>query len=173
MKLALELAVEARDTGEVPVGAVVVLDGKIVGRGRNASVCRVDPTAHAEVLALRDAAARVGNYRLVGATLYSTVEPCLMCLGAAMHARISRVVYGASEQRVSALARLEALRESGAGFNHRFETVSGVLADSAAELLIEFFRARRVTREGPPDGGMELTDVMARAGGAAGSPRAL
>ena len=89
MELALELAVLARDHGEVPVGAVVVLDGAVVGRGHNGSVSRIDPTAHAEVLALRDASTRVGNYRLVGATLYSTVEPCLMCLGAAMHARIS------------------------------------------------------------------------------------
>ena len=143
MRLALELAVEARKAGEVPVGAVVAIDGRVVGRGRNRSVSLVDPTAHAEVLALRDAAASLGNYRLVGSTLYCTIEPCLMCIGAAMHARIERVVFGARERRVGATERLEALREIGANFNHRFETVGGVLADEAAHLLLEFFRKRR------------------------------
>jgi tRNA(adenine34) deaminase len=95
MHLALEQAARAREAGEVPVGAVVVLDGTVVGTGHNLSVALNDPTAHAEVLALREAASRVGTYRLVGSTLYCTVEPCLMCLGASLHARVGRVVYGA------------------------------------------------------------------------------
>ncbi len=145
MRLALELARRARDEGEVPVGAIVAFDGTVVGRGHNRSVSLLDPTAHAEVLALREAAAAVGNYRLVGATLYCTVEPCLMCLGAVMHARVGRVVYGAPDRRVGAVARLEALRGIGAHFNHRFETTAGVLADEASGLLLDFFRERRPT----------------------------
>jgi tRNA(adenine34) deaminase len=143
---ALALARAARLAGEVPVGAVVVVDGVIVGSGHNASIARTDPTAHAEVLAIRDAAARIGNYRLVGATLYGTVEPCLMCVGAMLHARIGRLVYGAAESRVSATSRLEDLRGLGASINHRFETVGGVRAGEAASLLLEFFRERRVDR---------------------------
>ncbi len=143
MLLALQEAILAREAGEVPVGAVVVLEDEVVGRGHNASLALNDPTGHAEVLALRDAAARVGNYRLVGATLCCTVEPCLMCLGTAMHARVARVVYGAPDLRVGAIARLESLRASGADFNHRFEAVGGVLAGEASELLLDFFRERR------------------------------
>ena len=109
MQLALEQAGLARDAGEVPVGAIGVLDGEVIGRGHNASVSRTDPTAHAEIVALRDAAARVGNYRLVGATLYCTVEPCLMCLGATMLARVSEVVYGASDPKVGAASVLESM----------------------------------------------------------------
>lgn len=145
MRLALEQAARARAAGEVPLGAVVVLDAEVVGRGHNASASRVDPTAHAEVVALRAASRRLGNYRLVGATLYCTVEPCLMCLGAAMHARVSRLVYGASDPKVGAVARLEELRRAGAGFNHRFDTTSGVLAGPAAALLQEFFAQRRAS----------------------------
>src|SRR5262245_11914042 len=100
MQLALEEALLARVAGEVPVGAVVVVDGEVVGKGHNASLAMSDPTAHAEVLALRAAAKRMRNFRLVGATLYCTVEPCLMCLGTAMHARVARVVYGASDFKV-------------------------------------------------------------------------
>lgn len=143
MQLALEEARRARRAGEVPLGAVVVLAGEVIGRGHNAVMGRTDPSAHAEVVALRDAAARTGNYRLPGATLYCTVEPCLMCLGTALHARIARVVFGASDPKVGALARLEMLRSSGAGFNHRFETTGGILAEEAAELLLDFFRERR------------------------------
>jgi tRNA(adenine34) deaminase len=143
MHLALEQAARAREAGEVPVGAVVVLDGTVVGTGHNLSVALNDPTAHAEVLALRGAASRVGTYRLVGSTLYCTVEPCLMCLGASLHARVGRVVYGASDLRVGAVARLESLWESRAGLNHRFETIGGVLAGPAASFLLEFFRERR------------------------------
>ena len=144
MHVALDEAVLARAAGEVPVGAIVVLDGRIVGRGHNASLALTDPTAHAEVLALRDAARTVGNYRLVGSTLYCTVEPCLMCLGSAMHARVSRLVFGASDLKVGAVGRLAALEQLGADFNHRFEALGGVLAEKAADLLLEFFRERRI-----------------------------
>jgi tRNA(adenine34) deaminase len=143
MEIALEEAARARLAGEVPVGAVVVLSDVVVGRGHNAVLAFTDPSAHAEVLAVRAAAMHLGNYRLIGATLYCTVEPCLMCLGTAMHARISRVVYGAPDLKVGAIGRLAALRAGGADFNHRFESVGGVLADRAAGLLLDFFRERR------------------------------
>ena len=143
MRHALELARKARRQGEVPVGSLILLDEEMVGEGHNASIARTDPTAHAEVVALRNAAQHVGNYRLVGATLYCTVEPCLMCLGAMMHARIGRLVFGATEGRVGATSRLEKLRGLGADFNHRFQTEGGLLADEAAELLLDFFREQR------------------------------
>jgi tRNA(adenine34) deaminase len=149
MRLALDLARQARLGGEVPVGSVVVVDGVVAGRGHNASVARTDPTAHAEVLAIRDAAARLGNYRLVGATLYCTVEPCLMCLGAMLHARVGRLVFGTREARVGATARLETMRDLGADFNHRFEIVGGVLAAEAADLLLDFFRQKRAAARLP------------------------
>jgi tRNA(adenine34) deaminase len=143
MRVALELAEQARLAGEVPVGAVVAIEGRIVGRGRNCAVSLTDPTAHAEVVALRDAAARTGNHRLPGATLYCTVEPCLMCLGAALQARVDRLVFGAPDLKVGAIERLEAMRADGASFNHRIEAVGGVLGNRAAELLLGFFRERR------------------------------
>ena len=143
MRLALEQAAAAGRQGEVPVGAIVVLDDRVLGRGANSPIRLSDPTAHAEILALRDAAARMENYRLVGVTLYCTVEPCLMCLGAALHARVGRVVFGTSDPKVGATAQLEELRRHGAGFNHRFETVGGVLADEAAAQLTRFFLERR------------------------------
>ena len=148
MRLALEQATAARRAGEVPVGAVVVLDGEVVGEAHNASLALSDPTAHAEILALRRAGARLGNYRLVGGTLYSTVEPCLMCLGAAIHARVRRLVYGAPDPKAGAIARVEAMRSDGAEFNHRVESVGGVLADDAALLLLDFFRERRGVADG-------------------------
>ncbi len=152
MHLALEEAVRARSSGEVPVGAIVVLDGEVIARGHNASLALNDPTGHAEVLALRRAAERLGNYRLPGATLYCTVEPCLMCLGTAIHARVSRLIFGASDLKVGATGRVEALRAMGAGFNHRVETTGGVLADPAAALLLDFFRERRLAaRSWVPD----------------------
>ncbi len=150
MRLALEEAACARKAEEVPVGAVIVLDDVVVGRAHNESVARNDPTAHAEVLALREAAANVGTYRLVGTTLYCTVEPCLMCLGAMLHARVARVVYGAWDSKFGAVARLEALWSSDAALNHRVETVGGVLADPAAAYLLEFFRERRTKPDGAP-----------------------
>ena len=145
MRIALEEARLARDAGEVPVGAVAVVGGDIVGRGHNASLALHDPSAHAEVLAMRDAAARLGNYRLVGITLYCTVEPCLMCLGTAIHARVTKLIFGATDYKVGAVGRLETLRALGAEFNHRVEATGGVLAEEASALLLEFFRARRLS----------------------------
>jgi tRNA(adenine34) deaminase len=143
MRSALELARQARHGGEVPVGAVVVLGDETVGRGRNSPIALSDPTAHAEILALRDAAARSGNYRLPGAVLYCTVEPCLMCLGAMLHARIGRLVYGTADPKVGATGRLASLGDLGAVFNHAFEIEGGCLADESSRLLLDFFRERR------------------------------
>lgn len=155
MQLALEEAARARAAGEVPLGAVVVCDGEVVGRGHNAVVSSLDPTAHAEVVALRDAATRLSNYRLKGSTLYCTVEPCLMCVGTALHARVARIVFGAADPKVGAIGKLEALREAGAGFNHRFEISGGVLGREAASLIVEFFRERRASgRMAVPSPGM-------------------
>jgi tRNA(adenine34) deaminase len=145
MLLALEAAEKAAGTGEVPVGAVVVLDSVVIGVGHNAPIGECDPTAHAEIQALRAAGARIGNYRLVGATLYSTMEPCMMCLGACLHARIERLVYGADDPKVSATAQLRSLEESGAVFNHHLEVDRGVLADRAGRLIRDFFERRRMT----------------------------
>ena len=131
MRVALQEAALARSAGEVPVGAVVIAGGEIVGRGHNASLAMHDPSAHAEVLAMRDAALRLSNYRLVDTTLYSTVEPCLMCLGTAIHARVTRLVFGATDLKVGAVGRLETLRVLGADFNHRIEATGGVLAEEA------------------------------------------
>jgi tRNA(adenine34) deaminase len=142
MRAALDQARFALVAGEVPVGAVVVDGGTIIATGFNQPISAVDPTAHAEIVALRAAARAVGNYRLVGATLYVTVEPCMMCVGALSHARVAEVVYGAPEPRmgslVSALQGLES-----AGLHHRFEVTAGVLEAECRELIQEFFRARR------------------------------
>jgi len=148
MRIALALAEESAAGGEVPVGAVVAVDGEVIGRGRNSPIEQVDPTAHAEILALRAAAARTGNYRLAGATLYCTVEPCLMCLGAMLHARIGRLVYAASDPKVGATSRLATLRELGAVFNHDIEIEGGVLAGEASDQLLAFFRRRREVADG-------------------------
>ncbi|MEZ5317816.1 MAG: tRNA adenosine(34) deaminase TadA [Vicinamibacterales bacterium] len=142
MREALALAGEAARAGEVPVGAVVVVGGEIVGRGRNAPVSSHDPTAHAEVVAIRDAARRLGNYRLTGATLYVTVEPCLMCVGAMVHARIGALVYGAPEPKAGAIESTQRAHAHPA-LNHRFVVVSGVLAAEAREVMRTFFRERR------------------------------
>jgi tRNA(adenine34) deaminase len=141
MRLALAQAALAREEGEVPVGAVVVLDGAVVGRGHNHPIGARDPTAHAEILALREAARAAGNYRLTGATLYATVEPCLMCVGALVHARVATVVYGVPDPKGGALRSL--LDPSSLPLNHRFESVEGVLADECREVLQAFFRSRR------------------------------
>jgi tRNA(adenine34) deaminase len=143
MRLALEQAKLGRGAGEVPVGAVVVLDGSVVGRGYNNPIGASDPTAHAEILALREAARATRNYRLTGSTLYVTVEPCLMCVGAVVHARIGTVVYGVPDPKGGALRSV--LDVSSLPLNHRFETVDGVLADESRVLLQEFFRERRST----------------------------
>ena len=143
MRMALQEAREAGRAGEVPIGAVIAVDGKPVGRGRNSPIGLQDPTGHAEILALRDAATRLGNYRLTGATLITTLEPCLMCLGAAIHARIGRVVYGAADPKVGATGLLPQVLEGGAGLNHRFQVTGGILADEAGALVQDFFRNRR------------------------------
>ena len=142
MRRAIRLARAAAARGEVPVGALVVAGGRIVGRGANRTIGAVDPTAHAEIVALRRAARAARNYRLSGTTLYVTLEPCLMCLGAMVHARIGRLVYGAPDPRVGAAGMLG--RRAAAGLNHRFPVTSGVLADECAAMLRGFFRRRRV-----------------------------
>ena len=143
MHRALEQARLAEEAGEVPVGAVVVdADGTIVGVGYNAPVSGHDPSAHAEVRALRDAGARLGNYRLDGCTLFVTLEPCLMCTGAIIHARLARVVYGAAEPR-SGMVESKANLFAQPWYNHRVEVVGGVLASRVASQLKGFFVARR------------------------------
>lgn len=142
MARALELARSAGAAGEVPVGAVVVRDGVVIGEGGNAPVGSADPTAHAEIQALRDAARRVGNYRLPGAALYVTLEPCTMCAGALVHARIDTLVYGAAEPRAGAVHSTAAVLDNPA-LNHRVRIVPGVLAERSAELLKTFFAGRR------------------------------
>ncbi len=142
MSEALLLAREAQAAGEVPVGAVVVKDGEIVGRGFNAPISRHDPSAHAEMLALRDAAQRLGNYRLPGCELYVTLEPCAMCAGAIMHARISRVVFGARDPKTGAAGSvIDLFGEE--RLNHHAVVEGGVMAEECGALLSEFFAARR------------------------------
>lgn len=141
MRAALEGAWRARAKGEVPIGAVVVDGGSIVGSGFNQPIARVDPTAHAEILALREAAQALGNYRLPGSTLYVTIEPCLMCVGAALNARVGTVVFGAAEPKFGALVSL--LRIEDLAATHRFDVVAGVLEGDCRELMVEFFRSKR------------------------------
>jgi tRNA(adenine34) deaminase len=142
MRLALDEARRAADAGEVPVGAVLLLDGKIVARAANRTITDGDPTAHAEIVALRAAAKAIGNYRLTGATLYVTVEPCAMCAGALVHARIARLVYGCDDPKVGAVrGELRVLDHP--TLNHRVEVTPGVLADECASLLRGFFEVRR------------------------------
>lgn len=142
MRAALAEARQAEALGEVPVGAVLVMDGAIVARGFNHPIAAHDPTAHAEVVTLRAAAQAVGNYRLTGATLCVTVEPCLMCVGALVHARVGTVVYGAPEPKTGALVSTVRALET-PGLNHRFEVVGGVLEEECRALLQGFFRERR------------------------------
>jgi tRNA(Arg) A34 adenosine deaminase TadA len=142
MRDALAEARRGAASGEVPVGAVVVLGDQVVGRAHNAPIALVDPTGHAEILALRAAAATVGNYRLTGAALYATVEPCAMCCGAIVNARLARVVYGARDTKAGAVESLYRLLDD-ARLNHRVETVGGVLADESAALMRGFFDRRR------------------------------
>ena len=141
MREALAEAGRAAEAGEVPIGAVLVMDDQVVARAFNQPIGRTDPTAHAEVLVLREAARAAGNYRLTGTVLYVTIEPCLMCVGALVNARVSTLVYGAAEPKfgaVTSLLSLEALR-----LNHRVTVVAGVLEEESRGLLVEFFRARR------------------------------
>ena len=142
MRIALEHADNARIAGEVPIGAVVVLDGRVIGHGFNQPISSSDPTAHAEVVALRAAARAIGNYRLTNATMYVTVEPCLMCVGAMVHARIATVVFGATEPKAGALRSMTRAHEL-PGLNHQLQIVEGVLAGESRALLQAFFQARR------------------------------
>ena len=142
MGAALDEARRARDAGEVPIGAVVVIDGAIVGRGFNQPISAGDPTAHAEIVAIREAARTTGNYRLTAATLYVTIEPCLMCVGAIVHARVGTLVFGATEPRTGAIASTVRGGEL-PGLNHRFEVVSGVREAECRDLMQVFFRERR------------------------------
>ena len=142
MRLALAEAAAAQTSGEVPVGAVIVLEGRVIGAGGNRPIGAIDPTAHAEIVALRAAAASLGNYRLTGTTLYVTVEPCLMCVGAMIHARVGLVVFGAAEPRGGALVSAVRAHET-PGLNHRLEVLGGVLEDDARLLMQQFFRDRR------------------------------
>jgi tRNA(adenine34) deaminase len=142
MRLALAEAERARALGEVPVGAVVVIDNRVVGSGFNQPIASVDPTAHAEVMALRAAAQAIGNYRLTGALLYVTVEPCLMCVGAMIHARIAQVVFGAPEPKAGALVSAARAHET-PGLNHRLEVAGGVLEEECRRMIQGFFTGRR------------------------------
>jgi len=146
MQIALELAAQAAEAGEVPVGAIVVKDGVIIGRGSNAPISLNDPSAHAEMLALRDAAKTLGNYRLVGCSLYVTLEPCAMCSGAIQHARIAHLVYGASDPKTGACGSvIDLMAES--RLNHHAEVTAGVMAAECGAVLSGFFAARRLTKK--------------------------
>jgi len=151
MGVALTEAGWARNLDEVPIGAVVVLDKLIIGSGHNQPIRLNDPTAHAEILALRQAAKRIGNYRLTDATLYVTIEPCAMCAGAIVHARIKRLVYGATEDRAGAINSVFQICTN-SSLNHRVEVTSGVSEEECRKLMQAFFRSRRKRKEGnPPD----------------------
>ncbi len=143
MRLALQEARTALHLGEVPVGAVLVAGGEVVASGFNQPIHQVDPTAHAEIVALRGAARALDNYRLTGSTLYVTVEPCLMCVGALVHARVGTVVYGAAEPKGGAIRSL--LRVEDLALNHRFDVVEGILEADCRRLIQDFFKARRET----------------------------
>ena len=145
MRLALEEARAAAAEGEVPIGAVLVCDGEVVGRGRNARESAGDPTAHAEMVAIREGAERLGRWRLSGCTLYVTLEPCPMCAGALVNARVDRLVYGAADPKAGAVGTLYDL-SADARLNHAFEVTSGVLEAECGEILREFFRALRAGR---------------------------
>ena len=142
MRFALAEAEQARDADEVPIGAVIVLERKIIGRGYNQPISSHDPTAHAEIIALRDAARTIGNYRLTGATLYVTIEPCAMCAGALINARIKRLVYGAADARAGAITSVFQIGTN-SSLNHQVEITTGILETECRELMQAFFRQRR------------------------------
>jgi tRNA(adenine34) deaminase len=145
MRMAIALAQEAASLGEVPVGAVVVKDGAVIGRGKNAPISLNDPTAHAEIQAMREAANYLGNYRLVDCTLYVTLEPCAMCSGAIQHARIARLVYGASDPKTGCCGSvIDLMAEQ--KLNHHCEVTAGVVAEECGTLLSSFFRQRRLEK---------------------------
>ena len=144
MREALAQAALAEAAGEVPIGAVVVADGEVIGRGFNRPIGSNDPTAHAEILALREAAQSLGNYRLTGVRLYVTVEPCLMCVGAIVHARVGTLIYGVSEPKAGAVSSAFAALNHPA-LNHRVEVIPGILADECRDIVQRFFQARRAS----------------------------
>ena len=142
MRYALNRAIEAGERGEVPVGAIVVVDGDLIAEGFNQPIATNDPTAHAEIVAIRRAAAQLGNYRLTGASLYVTIEPCQRCVGAMVHARVARLIYGAPEPKAGAIESAMHAHEH-PSLNHRIEVMGGVLASEAREVMQDFFRERR------------------------------
>ncbi len=146
MQIAIQLAQEAAKNGEVPVGAIVVKDGEIIGRGSNTPIANHDPSAHAEIQALRDAAKTLGNYRLIGCSLYVTLEPCVMCTGAIQHARIEKLVYGASDPKTGACGSVVNLMDE-EKLNHHCEVISGIMAETCGELLSHFFKQRRTQQK--------------------------
>jgi tRNA(adenine34) deaminase len=145
MRIAIALAEEAAGLGEVPVGAIVVKNGEVIGRGKNAPISLNDPTAHAEIQAMREAAQHLGNYRLVDCALYVTLEPCAMCSGAIQHARISRLVYGASDPKTGCCGSVINLMAE-AKLNHHCEITSNVMAEECGALLSSFFKQRRLDK---------------------------
>jgi tRNA(adenine34) deaminase len=149
MRYALNRAIEAGERGEVPVGAIVVVDGDVIAEGFNQPIATSDPTAHAEIVAIRRAAAQLGNYRLTGASLYVTIEPCQMCVGAMVHARIARLIYGAPEPKAGAIESAMHAHEH-PSLNHRIEVTAGVLAHDCRELMQAFFQERRQTERAEP-----------------------
>lgn len=149
MNFALAEARRARDSGEIPIGAIVVIDNQVVGAGGNRPIQSNDPTAHAEIIAIREAAFKIGNYRLTGSTLYVTIEPCSMCAGAIVNSRIKRLVYGAPDIRAGAVDSVFRICSS-SSLNHQVEVTSGVLAEECRELIQSFFRQRRKINAGIP-----------------------
>lgn len=145
MQVALSLAQQAAQAGEVPVGAIIVKDGAIIGRGSNAPIGLHDPSAHAEIIALRDAAKNIANYRLVGCTMYVTLEPCAMCAGAIQHARIATLVYGASDAKTGACGSVVNLMAE-TKLNHHTQVISGIMADECSATLSQFFKERRALK---------------------------
>ena len=145
MSIAIELAKQAGESGEVPVGAVLILDDKMIGKGRNQSIELNDPSAHAEIQALREGGSKIENYRLKGSKLYVTIEPCTMCIGALIHARIEKLIFGAREPKSGAASAVSDFLGKNS-FNHRFTILEGVLKDECSQLMRNFFRARRNNR---------------------------
>lgn len=146
MQRALALADMAAEQGEVPIGAVVVLNGEIIGEGYNQTITGLDPSAHAEMVAIRQAAQRIGNYRLVDCTLYVTIEPCSMCTGLLVHSRIAQLVFGATESKAGAICSAVKIDHQ-VHFNHRFDIISGILADQCAQKMSDFFSVRRAAKK--------------------------
>ena len=142
MSITIELAKQAGESGEVPVGVVLIIDDKVISKGRNQSIELNDPSAHAEIQALREAGSKIGNYRLNRSKIYVTIEPCTMCIGALVHARIEKLIFGAREPKSGASSAVNDILGKNS-FNHRFKVLEGVLEDECSQLLRNFFRARR------------------------------